>query len=306
MHVNESYPKAKATCVFNYNSLANYIRLNESKYVYLDESKIVTKPTKELEDKLLSFYENEFKSSAYISENLEKCTMFQNEYPVNGGIYGNVIFSAVVDFAVMSIKEFINKVSRVANLFGYNYVNSDILTANAQMTSSNGTICNCGSMFVQFEASYVDGTSLIVGNSIYHVTTKNAVRKILSQRKGLLPNSTSEHDFSYPNRVYCFVNLPNNLHVKYASNSSKVNRKFISNEDLKKCATNMYDLLCKKASGKVFNTHEFSLLKIDTSKLKDVIFYRDNMFELSGNFVAIYTMQGIPPDAIVKVLDFMV
>lgn len=68
----------------------------------------------------------------------------------------------------------------------------------------------------------------------------------------------------------------------------------------------MYDLLCKKASGKLFDTHEFSLLKIDTSKLKDVIFYHDNVFELNGNFVAIYTMQGIPPDAIVKVMDFVV
>jgi len=120
-----------------------------------------------------------------------------------------------------------------------------------------------------------------------------------------LPNCASELDFSYPDRVYCFVNLPNNLHVQYAASSNKVNKKFISNDDLKKCATNMYELLCKKASGKVFNTHEFSLLKIDTSKLKNVIFYRDNMFEMYGNFVAIYTMQGIPPDAITKVMDFL-
>lgn len=68
----------------------------------------------------------------------------------------------------------------------------------------------------------------------------------------------------------------------------------------------MYDLLCKKASGKLFDTHEFSLLKIDTSKLKDVIFYRDNVFELDGSFVAIYTMQAIPPDAITKALNFSV
>lgn len=201
--------------------------------MYLDESKTVTKPTKELEDKLLSFYKNEFESSTYISENFKNCTMFTNEYPVKDGIYGSVIFTAAVDLNVMSIKDFVNKVARIANLFGYNYVNSDTLVANAPMKSSNGIICNCGSVFVQFEASYVDGTSLIVGDCIYHVTTRNAARKILTQRKGLLPNSTSEHNFSYPNQVYCFVNLPDNLYVRYAEASDKIDRKFISNGDLK-------------------------------------------------------------------------
>lgn len=121
-----------------------------------------------------------------------------------------------------------------------------------------------------------------------------------------MPNCASEQDFSYPDRVYCFVDLPDDLHMKYASSSNKVNKKFISNAELKKQAVDMYDILCSKASGKVFDTHEFSLLKIDTSRLKDVIFYRDSMFELDGTFIAIYTMQAIPPDAIEKVMDFTV
>lgn len=42
--VNEHVNNITDRCIFNYNSLANYIRLNESKHVYVDEARQVTKP----------------------------------------------------------------------------------------------------------------------------------------------------------------------------------------------------------------------------------------------------------------------
>ena len=47
------------------------------------------------------------------------------------------------------------------------------------------------------------------------------------------------------------------------------------------------------------NTHRFALLAIDTAKLKDMKFYRDNTFDDGeGNFFAVYTIQNIKPEAI--------
>lgn len=104
---------------------------------------------------------------------------FMFDCPSDDGIHGIVEFGAVIDLDVMSVKQFVNMASRIANLQGYNYVNHTILVNNTCITHK-GKSYQCGSVSIQFEASYVDGTSLIVGSSVYHVTTKNAARKILA------------------------------------------------------------------------------------------------------------------------------
>lgn len=55
----------------------------------------------------------------------------------------------------------------------------------------------------------------------------------------------------------------------------------------------------------LFDTHEFSVLAIDTAKLEDVKFFRDNTFDIDGDFIAVYTDQAIPPNAISYVDDII-
>ena len=62
-----------------------------------------------------------------------------------------------------------------------------------------------------------------------------------------------------------------------------------SYDKLKDEIMDFYEELQKKTDGVLFDTHEFAVLAIDTAKLEDVKFFRDNMFDIHGNFIAVYT-----------------
>ena len=63
------------------------------------------------------------------------------------------------------------------------------------------------------------------------------------------------------------------------------------------------ELQKSKNIGLLFDSREFVLLQIDTKKLSPGFkFYRDSLFEIDGEFKAVYTDQGIPPSAL-EVVD---
>lgn len=60
----------------------------------------------------------------------------------------------------------------------------------------------------------------------------------------------------------------------------------------------------KKLDGAVIDTREFAVLRVDLAKAGDIRLYRDNTFEIDGEFVAAYTEQAIKPDAVELVDSF--
>ena len=91
----------------------------------------------------------------------------------------------------------------------------------------------------------------------------------------------------------------------YAAVSGKRIKKFILNDNLKHDVLDFYKELQKKSGGILFDTHEFAVLAVDTAKLEDVKFFRDNTFDINGDFIAVYTDQAIPPSAISYVDDIV-
>lgn len=77
-------------CVFNYNSLMNYIWLNESDILYLSESEQKTEPTEKFIVRICSFYLNKFKTNAFIDKNFAKCFKVNKSNCV-GDVYGNIV-----------------------------------------------------------------------------------------------------------------------------------------------------------------------------------------------------------------------
>ncbi len=143
-----------------------------------------------------------------------------------------------------------------------------------------------------------------IGKYVYHVTAKNNAKKIL--KSGLLPRNSNEHGFKYPNRTYVFIDAEKafNLGKHYAAASKKQNKKFISSVDVNSLMKS-YFVLTKKTNGVVVDSREFIVLQIDLDKVGNVKFYRDNTFEISGEFVAAYTEQPIGPKAISVVDEFI-
>lgn len=75
----------------------------------------------------------------------------------------------------------------------------------------------------------------------------------------------------------------------YAATSGKRSKKFILNDKLKNDIMDFYEEVQKKTDGVLFDTHKFVVLAVDTTKLEDVKFFRDNAFDINGNFIAVYT-----------------
>ena len=91
---------------------------------------------------------------------------------------------------------------------------------------------------------------------------------------------------------------------KYAANSWKSDKRIIAkDEDMQKVVKEHWIELVKKEHGSLFDAKEFSILKIDTSKLNNK-FYRDNTFEYNDTFIAVYTISNIPAAAIEIVETF--
>ena len=292
--LKESISKSKCRllndlCVYNPTSYLNLKITQESGVVYLDEAYGKTESFEKLKDFIVRQYD-------LISRNFPEQHIELQPYDFDNvkSIAGNVMLYAILPNDQDKARIFVNKISTLAMHFGYNYVGHDI----DDMYSRDSY-----EVQIQFEATYFPG-NIKIGDILWHITTKNAADKIVNQKKGLVPRSESQRGFNYSPRIYCFKVLDQDLMQKYAINSWKSNRKFIlKNEDMQKIVKMHWIELLKKENGSVFDTKEFSILKIDTRKLNNK-FYRDNAFEYKDKFVAVYTMTNIPAPAIEIVETF--
>ena len=292
--LKESISKSKSRqlddlCAYNPDSYLNLKIARESEVVYLDEVQGKTEPFSKLKDFIIRQYD-------LISGDFPKPRIELQPYDFDDKkeIAGNVMLYAVLPNDQNKTRTFVNKISKLALHFGYNYVGHDIDDAYA---------VNAYEVQIQFEATYFPG-NVRHGDVLWHVTTKNIAEKVVNQKKGLVPRSESQRGFSYSPRIYCFKVLDRDLMQKYATNSWKSNRRFIvKDEDMQKVVKEYWIKLMTKEHGSLFDTKEFSILKIDTSKLNNK-FYRDNTFEYKDTFVAVYTTVNIPAAAIEIVETF--
>lgn len=112
---------------------------------------------------------------------------------------------------------------------------------------------------------------------LYHATTANAAKKILTQ--GFCPSNRTKSGFKYDGRCYFFKVCDKNLFSEYMKKAKKRNRE------------GMY----------TFND-DFKAITVDVSKCPKVPFYSDHNFEDDG--IAVFTYCNIPPSAIVSCEDF--
>lgn len=285
-------------CIYNGSSYMNKTRLHEHASLYINERQQTTQPTSELIEKLkqyckhdardwpngISRFEDMFKIEAY-------------DYDPSGKIAGNIILlDFPFDTTHCTLSQHINRISRIALSLGYNYV----VHEETGIEQISGKKFNYVS--IQFEATYFS-SNVKYGDILWHVAPKSYASKIM--KYGLLPNNKNQTGFSYESRVYCFVDKNDELFSMYAGASRKQSKTFILSDKLKDELKDWYQLVQDKTTGKLFDTKEFVVFAIDTSKLKDTMFFRDNTFDIDGNFVAAYTMQAIPPNAIKLVDEFV-
>lgn len=303
-HLSEAITKSRTKlnhsyCVFNPSSYLNIIRSNDREHRYLNEHKCKTQPTKQLVDALHRFCENNIRNWPYGCKHFDDIFKIE-KYDENsvGGIYGNVL---LVDFPFvvneLSIEKQLNVISRRALLLGYNYVVHDI---SRQCVVDGFEICETT---IQFEATYFS-SNVKPGDFLYHVAPKSLAKKILA--KGLVPNNKNNHGFNYGDRVYAFIDKYDEIMKNYASSSEKKSMKFILNGNLKQEVLNLYEKLAIKQDGVLFDSHEFCVFKIDTAKLNSTKFYRDNLFDVDGNFIAVYAVDPIPPKALEIITEFKI
>lgn len=295
--VEKSKTKLHDVCAFAPSSYMNIVRANESGSVYLDEAARQTADTSKLIDEIKSYCrKNTFK--LLDDEELDKVLEIECYDPDESGkIFGNIM---LLDFpfnvSSCSADKHVEVLSRRAMLLGYNFV---------AMSSPEETVIDgvrCALVSIQFEATYFS-SNVKSGDILYHITPKSLVPKIMA--RGLVPSNRNNHGFSYGSRVYCFIDRDDLLMKSYASSSGKTSKKFINKDRLAFDVLNFYKELQTKTSGMLFSTFEFTMLAVDTAKLDDVEFYRDNTFDISGRFVAVYTEKSIPPKAIDIVCDII-
>lgn len=286
----------------------NYIRLNESSKLYLSESEQKTEPTEKFILRICRLYTNEFKKNAFIDGNFEKCfnvKMCQQE----GDVYGTLMFSCVVDTQIVSVSKFVDMFVRFANVYGYNCVDYAVTTPSTLVNVAPNVSYHFAKVSIQLEALYIDGTSVIVGDYIYHVTTANAAEKIINQHRGLVPYNKCKNGFNYDARIYCFTDMTGNIDKEYAKMSGKQNIVFLRKDHkfFTPQVLNMLKVLSMKNDGAVIDLKKFVVLQIDTSKLVDMKFYRDNATtNAKEDLIAIYTLQNIPYQAISAIKTFVI
>lgn len=118
---------------------------------------------------------------------------------------------------------------------------------------------------------------------LYHITDATTAKKIL--KNGFYPKNKNIKGFKYPDRVHFFLKKNINLAILYAITAKK-SAKTYTNNGLE------MELV-------------YTILKVDTSKIPNVQFYRDFDFDSAGK-EAIFCYSYIPPTAIVdsKTFDF--
>ena len=302
-YLNESIQKSicklsNSICVFNPYSYMNLLRCNESYKRYLDEKERKTEDTSKLIDAMSSYCKNNIRKWKYGVDNFN--SIFDVScYDPNAAktIYGNVVLNNFpFDVTNTPIEKHIELLSRRALLLGYNYVTHDIIK-----NIIDDGIDHCYAS-LQFEATYFS-SNVKMGDILYHISPKSLSDKIL--KRGLLPSNKNSYGFNYGSRVYMFIDKYDEIFQNYAAVSNKISKKFITNKKLKDEILDFYEEIQNKSKGVLFNTHEFSIFKIDTNKLNDVKLYRDNTFDIDGNFIAVYATQPIKPDAISLICNFI-
>ena len=287
----------KSLCIFNSSSLLNIIRKVESNKVYLNEANQISEPSDVLKTKLNEIYSSKFKSSKIIRDNLDKCFIvdFFDKDP-NSDVFGNILITCLVDLNICQPKDVLNILSRHANLMGYNYIDFEEEDSNNILL--NEQVFKCCWLKIQLEALYIS-PNLKLGEKLYHVTTRNLAEKIVNKKVGLVPRNSNSYNFNYSPRIYCFIDRNRDLQKQYASVTGKQNKKYISNDNFDEFLK--YVILQHKNTGVLVDTKEFAIIEIDTTKINNK-FYRDNTFEVNGSFVAVYTTQNIPYQAL-KIVD---
>ena len=292
----------KSLCMFNSSSLLNTIRLNECNHAYINESEKTSKPSIALDDSLKRMYLSKVNKSRLIASNINKCYMFDAfDKDPNSDVYGNILVTCLVDINICKPIDLIKSLSIKADMLGYSYVDYEIENETTIIDNNEKFIC-CW-LKIQFEALYIS-PNLKYGDKLYHVTTKNIANKIMSKKIGLTPRNNNSYEFSYSPRIYCFIDKSRELQKQYATVSGKQNKKFLTLDNYDSIAN--FAILQAKKTGILVDTKEFSILEIDTTKLNNVKFYRDNTFEIDGNFVAVYTSQNIPFYALTEIETFTI
>lgn len=133
----------------------------------------------------------------------------------------------------------------------------------------------------QFEPRYQYGRMpKILGDKIYHITTKNGYEKI--KRFGFSPRSNCVVGYEYPERVYFFTVYNEGLFKQYIIDSQKSNKKF--------------------SDGELVDTGEYVILTIDLKKVD----YRKVQFFTDPNVpdrISVFTGNNISKDCIVNVKE---
>lgn len=282
-------------CVFNPNSLTNVIRRKQNRFVYLNEVDKQTKNTDELTYEIMKIYQPEFNRLKLRNITLDDIfKIYAYDIDETGEIAGNVTYSMLMPNKDTAEK-YVRLFSRIAYLCGYNYM--DHRLSNCVISDKD-----IYEFQIDFEASYFS-SNVKVGDILYHVTAESNVDKIL--KYGLVAGNKNSHGFNYESRVFCFVDKYKHIAKRYAAIAGKESKKFIKNKDIESELMHSYILLKRHTDGVLVNTNRYALLAIDTAKLKDVKFYRDNTFDDgNGIFFAVFSTQNIIPAAISVVARF--
>lgn len=134
-------------------------------------------------------------------------------------------------------------------------------------------------IFLQIEPKYhTSGTIPVIGENLFHVTTRKLGEKILNQ--GFKPNTADKRQqfsFQYAPRVYFFTegNIPQM--VDYMHNAGKLN-----------------------ITGEHNPNHMFRIFVIDTKKIPNIkFFYEPDIIQQN----AVYTYENVPKDSICHYQD---
>ena len=284
-------------CVFNPNSVENLVREKDQGFDYLDEVERKTEDTKTFIACLKRFCI--ILSSGKVKSNID--LFFQTvELDMNDSetIAGNVM---LVDFPFCiekcSLDSQIAWLSSKTRLLGYNFVAKRV----GDQTTLDGQ--KHVKTTLQFEASYFN-SNVKRGDFLWHVTAKSQVPKIL--KRGLVAKDLASGAFNYPPRIYCFIDKNDELMKAHAQSSKKSSKRFILSSRAEDEVKDFYTEIQSKLEGKLYDTHEFAILKIDTSKI-DAPFFRDNTsFDEDHNFTAVFTDRNIQPNAISLIAFFEV
>lgn len=243
-----------------------------------------------------------------ILDNVDKCFYFDASYPNSTGkVFGTIVLTMVLEVSKHDASYFTNLFSRYAWQLGYNYVDhttSDVEKIKDEETGKLKHLLQ--RLEIQFEAIYLEDTTLPLGRFLYHLTPKSMLSRVMKQ--GLVPSSRCKQEFNYPPRIYCFICRDRDLEKRFAKSTEKKSIVFARNEELDNKVKHYWikladELQKSKKIGLLFDSREFVLLQIDTKKLPAGFkFYRDSLFEIDGEFKAVYTDQGIPPKAL-EVVD---